>query len=423
MFATKKLELEDRLRYSFFIRKLFRKLNEFRAKFTSDTDQRLRFLFSATNMLTDPKDDTVSGQIHSALAQKSDLLGWLKNWYSESETEISKGILIKPYVSEHEKGVIYVDFEKHLVRLLNSSDFEKFQKQFIIIFAPSWSPPHSPALYAMPRLLEDGLFTTISNIKDIAFMENISDRLHKLERYASSWVNTDNFKTKPNDEKDIDLLVIANFGKFKRHFSLFKALSEMATPIKVTLIGQDEPGRMIESVIKEAKLYGVEHMIDFAGPKNYEQISEYLSRAKTTAIFSKREGSCVVIAESIAANTPTAVFADAEIGSKAFINEHTGILLDDKGLCDQLFRFIAQSEQFNPKQWLLDSRNDCKGSAVYLNEKLRDWHLRRNRPWTQDIFVMERSPLAKISKPNEQQQMLAEQARIEREFGLFIGRR
>lgn len=423
MFATKKIELEDRIRYSFFIRKIIRKLNEFRAKFISDTDQRLRFLFSATNMLTDPKDDTVSDQIHSTLAQKSDLLGWLKNWYSESETEISKGIVIKPYVSEHEKGVIYVSFEKHLVRLLNSSDFEKLQKQFLIIFAPTWSPPHSPALYAMPRLLEDGLFTTISNIKDIAFMENISDRLHKLERYASSWVNTDNFKTKPTDEKDIDLLVIANFGKFKRHFSLFKALSEMATPIKVTLIGQDEPDRTIESVIKEAKLYGVEHMIDFAGPKNYEQISEYLSRSKTTAIFSKREGSCVVIVESIAANTPTAVFADAEIGSKAFINEHTGILLDDKELGDQLFRFIAQSEQFNPKQWLLDSGNDCKGSAVYLNEKLRDWHLRRNRPWTQDIFVMERSPLAKISKPNEQQQMLAEQARIEREFGLFIGRR
>ncbi|MEG3765743.1 glycosyltransferase [Alteromonas sp. 14N.309.X.WAT.G.H12] len=416
-------EWADALRYSPWVRKTFRKWFEFKGDRASSPEDRLDYYFKAATSLLSPKEDTLSCKINDVIDEIPDLYRWTTARYQEPQTVVSKGIIIKPWVSELEKGVIYVSFEKHLIRLLNTADFQALQKQFIIVFAPSWSPPHSPALFTMPRLLEeDGLFSTISNADDHAYMKRISPRIKSLHLYASSWVNTDKFVSRPAVEKDIDLLVIANYGTFKRHIALFKGLAELKTPLKVTLIGQDEPGRTIEHIKQEAALYGVAHMIDFAGPQQYSQIVDYLARSKTSAIFSKREGSCVVVVESMAANVPVAVFKDAAIGSKEFINEQTGMLLDNDNVGAQLTQFVQRADTFTPRKWLIDNQNTYKGSVNYLNTELKSWHEKNHKPWTQDILTLERSPLATIGNPDELATMQQEQQRVKKEFGLWIGR-
>ncbi|MBU2979199.1 glycosyltransferase [Alteromonas sp. C1M14] len=416
-------EWTDTLRYSPWVRKTFRKWFEFKGDRASTPERRLDYYFKAATSLLSPAEDTLSHKINKVIDEIPDLYRWTTARYREPQKVVSKGIIIKPWVSEQEKGVIYVSFEKHLIRLLNTPDFHALQKQFIIVFAPSWSPPHSPALFTMPRLLEeDGLFTTISNADDHAYMKGISARLKSLHLYASSWVNTDKFITRPNDQKDIDLLVIANYGSFKRHIALFKALAELDHPIKVTLIGQDEPGRCIKHIKREAALYGVKDMINFAGPQRYDQIVDYLARSKTSAIFSKREGSCVVVVESMAANVPVAVFKDAAIGSKEFINDQTGILLENNNVGAQLAQFVAQAHAFSPRQWLIDNEITYTGSVKYLNTALKSWHETNHKPWSRDILTLERSPLATIANPEELAVMEQEQQRVKKEFGLWIGR-
>lgn len=417
-----KKEWVDALRYAPLVRHGFRRWFTRKGDRASNDSEKLAYYFKGATSLLSPSVDQLSARINTQLDKINDISAWAKSQYGETSHVISKGIIIKPFTSEREKGVIYVSFEKHLVRLLNASDFGALQKQFIIVFAPSWSPPHSPALFAMPRILDDGLFTTISNPVDHDYMSLISHKLTSLHLYASSWVNIEKFELRPFEDKDIDLLVIANYGTFKRHIALFKALSELDSDIRVTLIGQEEPGRTLDSIKEEADLYGVAHMIEFAGPQPYEKITEFLSRSKTTAIFSKREGSCVVVVESMAANVPVAVLEDGELGSKEFVNEQTGVLLKNKDMGRQLQQFIDNASNYQPRQWLLDNGITYQGSVKYLNTQLKQWHEQHSKPWTKDIFTLERSPLATIAKPEEQRIMQEEQKRVFDAFGLWIGR-
>ncbi|MBU3021761.1 glycosyltransferase [Aestuariibacter sp. A3R04] len=417
-----KKEWTDALRYAPQVRRAFRRWFTSKGDRAANYSEKLDYYFKGATSLLSPSEDTLSARINAQLDKITDISSWAKKHYGETSHVVSKGIIIKPFVSEQEKGVIYVSFEKHLIRLLNANDFSTLQDQFIIVFAPSWSPPHSPALFAMPRILNDGLFTTISNAVDHDYMALISTKLTSLHLYASSWVNSEKFQLRPFEDKDIDLLVIANYGTFKRHIALFKALSELSKDIRVTLIGQEEPGRTLDDIKNEAELYGVGHMIEFAGPQPYEKITEYLSRSKTTAIFSKREGSCVVVVESMAANVPVAVLKDAELGSKEFVNDQTGVLLENTNMGKQLQRFIDNAGNYQPRQWLLDNGITYQGSVKYLNNRLKHWHKQHNKPWTKDLFTLERSPLATIAKPEEQKIMQKEQQRVYEEFGLWIGR-
>ena len=52
------------------------------------------------------------------------------------------------------------------------------------------------------------------------------------------------------------------------------------------------------------------------------------------------------------ANTPSGMFQDAEVGSRVFINEHTGRFLTDENLGAQLMDFIANAGKYSPRKWM-----------------------------------------------------------------------
>ena len=68
-------------------------------------------------------------------------------------------------------------------------------------------------------------------------------------------------------------------------------------------------------------------------------------------LLSQREGSCVSTTECFFAGTPVAMMRDAHVGSRAYINERTGILLSRRGMARALGRFLDESERFSPREW------------------------------------------------------------------------
>jgi hypothetical protein len=118
-----------------------------------------------------------------------------------------------------------------------------------------------------------------------------------------------------------------------------------------------------------------------------EDVARYQSRAKTALIFSRREGCCVAVTESLFADTPMGLMADAHIGPLEYINEKTGIRLERKrNLSGQLMDFVERSEQFRPREWALENISNAASTAK-LNAFLRKHALKEGRPWTQDLVV------------------------------------
>lgn len=305
---------------------------------------------------------------------------------------INKTIVLKRYVSEREKGVVFVSFDNQMARLAKARDLRQFAERYTLVLSPQWSPPHSIASYLFPRIYPDPIFCLISNPRDLAIFPRISNKYCMVPLYASNWFDPRKYDAIDAKEKNIDILMVANFGKFKRHHAFFLALRDLPRNYRVLLIGQNERGRGKETVLREAAAFGVRDRFEIRLDVPYDEVQQLMARAKTSLVLSRREGSCVVIVESIFANTPVAIYEDAEIGSRVFISEHTGRLLRHDRLAAQLKDFVETSAQYQPRKWAVENGVDCVSSSQRLNEILKQHALDSGGEWTEDIAALRWRP-------------------------------
>lgn len=339
------------------------------------------------------------------------------------EPQIPKAAVLKPRVSEKERGVVLINYEKQYMRLLRLPNLSRFAQSYTLVVGPSWHPPHSLVNCVFPEAYPTKTFTLISNEREQEVLPRISPKFIPLPLYGSSWVNPQLYHPLPPRKRDIDILMVANWAKFKRHFALFKALRRMPPELQVLLIGQDQDGRTADTILAEARAYGVRDRLTLMKDVPYDRVAEAFCRAKTSIILSRREGSCVAVAESLFADTPVAVYEDAVIGSRAFINEITGKLLAHDHLDEQLVRFVAEAAagRYAPRQWA-DANISCFQSCHVMNDILKQHALQEGQRWTQDIAPVSWCPDQQLVLPEDRARMRRSWEQIRDEFGIELGK-
>jgi hypothetical protein len=144
-------------------------------------------------------------------------------------------------------------------------------------------------------------------------------------------------------------------------------------------------------------------------------------RAKSSLILSRREGSCVAVVESMFANTPVGLYADAEVGSKAFINASTGRLLQHENLGAQLTDFVKTSASYEPRKWVMENGVSCIASSQVLNEALKLHALETGGEWTRDIATLRWRPNPEYHDPQDAAPLRASYQDILDRCGILIG--
>lgn len=331
-----------------------------------------------------------------------------------------KTIVLKRYVSKREKGVVFVSFDNQMARLAKARDLREFAARYTLVLSPSWSPPHSIVSYLFPRLYPDPIFCLISNQRDLDIFPRISDKYRMVPLYASNWVDPSKYTTVAAAEKDIDILMVANFGKFKRHHAFFAAIGDLPRNYRIVLVGQTERGRTKETVLNEAAAFGVRDRFEIRQDMAYQELQELMARAKTSLVLSRREGSCVVVVESMFANTPVAVYEDAEMGSRAFVNEHTGRLLRHDNLAAQLKDFVESSARCEPRKWVDQNGVGCVASSQTLNHTLKQQALSSGGGWTEDIATLCWRPDPQYYDPHDAERLRPCYEEIESRSGIAI---
>jgi len=140
---------------------------------------------------------------------------------------ISKAVILKPWVSDQEKGVVLVNFEGQYMRLLRLANLKEFAARYTLVVGPSWHLPHQLVNCVFPEVYPNKVFSLISNERDLEVLPRLSPKFIPLPLYGSSWVNPLLFKPLPWNERNVDILMVANWSKTKRHHALFKALRKM----------------------------------------------------------------------------------------------------------------------------------------------------------------------------------------------------
>jgi len=227
----------------------------------------------------------------------------------------------------------------------------------------------------------------ISHPSDIELYRDFDSGIYPLPIMASDWINPDFYDPRPRATREIDVLMVAGWSHVKRHWLLFRALRKMRRNLRVVLIGQDGDGRTADDVFKEAKAFGVADRIEMVRDANIDEVTKHQCNSRISIILSAREGSCVVVAESLFADTPVAMMQNAHVGSQAYINGQTGTLLHESTLHIQLEEMLDRIAGFSPRAWAM-ANITCSMATRKLNGILQDHSKNRGWPWTRDIMPM-----------------------------------
>src|SRR5690606_36046359 len=109
------------------------------------------------------------------------------------------------------------------------------------------------------------------------------------------------------------------------------------------------------SLVKEAAAFGVRQTLEFHYDLTIEEVNSLYCRARMTGVFSRREGSCVAVSESLFADTPVVLMRNAHIGARKYINHETGRLADRRGLARTIRSMLSERTGFAPRAWALQN--------------------------------------------------------------------
>jgi glycosyltransferase involved in cell wall biosynthesis len=319
---------------------------------------------------------------------RDEQIGWARVQAAFGENgrrrALTTSLLLKAPGPNGEKGILYSSFEYNWLKLVKNHDARAVLKEYHLVGATSWSPPDYAVFGNFAGLSDDPIFMGISHATDIDAYRVMRPVIEPVPLMACDWTNPDFYSPKPQNERTIDILMVANWLPFKRHWLLFQALRRMRRDLRVVLVGFAAPGRTEDDVRAEARAFGVRQEIELLSKRNIDQVSALQCDARLSIVCSRREGSCVAPAESLFADTPIALMEDAHIGVTAHVNAQTGMLLAPARMGYQIAEMLEERERFSPRAWAIEHIS-CHSSSTRLNAQLRDHELSSGRPWTQDI--------------------------------------
>jgi len=420
-----RVEIEDWLRYHSFIRRAISRIKLLsnrgaRANDSQGIARSIARLCSAARLADGVLEAKIQQQIVEQVRRlDSHRLDWDEFVPHFRDGQLHKAAILKPFINAQERGVLFISFEREWVKLLSLENLQEFAHRYTIVVAPS-SSPHNLVNYAFPAAYPEPIFTLISNPHDLDVLPYVSPRLKVLPLYASNWVNPEWYQPVPKAEREYDLIMVASWGKVKRHHVLFSALRSMPRGMRILLVGQDQEGRSAETIRALASWYGVQDRITILSNQPYREVTKWFCQARASVVLSKREGSCVVVTESMFADTPVAILRDAELGSRVFINDETGRFLDEATLARDLTDFVLNADLYQSRAWA--ERNiSCFRSTHTLNDALKQAALASGQTWTQDIAPLHWAPDPGLALPADRVRLAAERDEIIQRFGLEIG--
>lgn len=301
-------------------------------------------------------------------------------------------MVLKAPVAGGEKGVLFVMVSTVFPLLYPGFNLDKLLEDYTLVFEPSWSG------YCHPELLEftrwnDDIFILAAEENDFAFLQRLGSNLVPVGLGPCDWVDPCASEPYLENPKEFDIVMNSNWGPWKRHYVLFRMLRHaQQRSTRVALIGSKWGDKTQADIARLASFYGVRDQVTIFESIPYGQVMEITCRSRVSILLSLKEGSNRAIAESIFCNIPVLVLASHVGGIRKNIVPETGLLTEEKDLAYSIDRLLERN--LHPREWGLEHIS-CLKSTEKLNLILREYALRRGRPWTQDIAVRSNSPESK----------------------------
>ena len=295
-------------------------------------------------------------------------------------------LLLKPYVSDQEKGVILIQYNDSFNKFVSIYDLNRVAKHYRIVLEPSTWGYRDPAILLF-RNLPTHVIVQAQYGPDFQYIESLGVNMVPLRIGAGDWIDDDLFQPIPFNEKIYDIVMVASWQRIKRHEICFRAVSKYDNAVnKIVLIGYAAGGRTKKDIISEAKKYGVSEKLDIYENISRQQVSRIIGQSKIGIMLTLREGANKGIYECFFSNVPVLI-SDRNIGvNREHINQYTGLVASDDNLSEKIICLLNNLHAYSPREWALKTTG-YKNSTRLLNGCLRACATGVGEEWTKDIYA------------------------------------
>lgn len=288
----------------------------------------------------------------------------------------------------NEKGVLYLYYSYVYPCFMKYFDMKAISQRYRIVLEPSWSGFCDMNILCLAPLLQPVLVGA-GETRDARFLRTASTTLIPGDFTGNTWVNTELFRPLPEVRKDLDVVVVAAWSWYKRHWAIFRALRTLRQRghvLKVGLAGY-QMDMSAADILAVARYYGVDDQLELHDGVSQADVNRLFNRAKVNLLWSRREGSNRSISEGMAADVPFILREGFNYGETyPHITPGTGRFADESDLPDVLLDMINHPRTGTARDWMIKRMTPVE-STRRMNESLKAIALREGEAWTTDAVI------------------------------------
>lgn len=310
-----------------------------------------------------------------------------KKFFTQPEKMLGTIITVLKSPKENEKGVLILNYSYYFLMFHKFYQVENILDNYIIILEPSWAGFCELSILSYMYLPQD-VYLMCYEERDLKFISSLNSSLIPLELGPSWFVNHENFQ--PLDvEKNIDVIMVAAWAKFKRHGDFFKAIAKLKeqgiTP-KIVLVGY-QVDMTKQQIFDLASYHGVDQWLTIYESITHAEVAELLNKSKVNVLWSKFEGNNRAIIEGMFCNTTVIMRKGHNYGENYdFINNHTGCFADEDTLAASIKNILSTYDNYTPRDYVLNNRSCIKATEI-MNSVLSKREGTQGRSWTENMTV------------------------------------
>lgn len=308
-------------------------------------------------------------------------------FFDHPENMLDGIITVLKSANKDEKGVLILNYSYYFLMFHKYFNVERILENYIVVLEPSWAGFCETSILSYANVSSD-VYLMCYEKRDLNFINELNTKIKPIEIGPSWFVNHKNFQVS-SSERDIDIIMVAAWAKFKRHGAFFKAISKLKNngiSPRIVLVGYPVDTDK-ETILQLADRYGVSDWLTIYESITHKEVAALLNRSKVNVLWSKFEGNNRAIIEGMFCNTVVIMRKGHNYGEHYdFINEKTGMFAGESDLADSVLKVLNSYGSFSPRKYVLDKRS-CIAATEILNKVISNDERLSGREWTNDLVV------------------------------------
>jgi glycosyltransferase involved in cell wall biosynthesis len=315
--------------------------------------------------------------------------------------DLFRDLIVLKNATPREKGVILLKYARTFSAAVALLDVNRLQERYRFVLEPCWAGYCDPALLLFFTPGQPVLVQCFTD-EDLEFVRSVGEPFFPLRQGPADWVDASIFEPPAEVDKPYDLVMVANWGRHKRHATLFKALGQICDrSVRVLLIGFPWAGRSADNIRAEASAAcGPNVTVEVIEKLPQAELARYVTRSKVFVFLSKKEGDNKALVEAMFANVPAIVYRHSVGGARSRINELTGVLADDDDLPATIRFMLDHYRDFAPRRWAMDNTGSRAATRI-LDAALREVARGQGEPYEQSIVEKTNAPNLAYHDPHD----------------------